>query len=138
MVDKTSWSPSDSPWKRYPNPPSYARTPESPQLWGKHIDKILRDHGPTPTVHKPCLYVSTIDSERIIFMRQVDDFVISTRLDRTAVILLDRLDDALSIPIKRQGRLPIINGLDVFHSCDNIKVSCETYIDMICQEHEKT
>jgi hypothetical protein len=31
--------------------------PESPRLWEKHIDKILRVHLKfTPTVHEPCLY----------------------------------------------------------------------------------
>jgi hypothetical protein len=29
---------------------------ESPHLWEKHADKILREIGLTPTVHKPCLY----------------------------------------------------------------------------------
>ena len=112
--------------------------PESPRLWEKHIDKILRDLGLTPTVHEPCLYSGTIDNERVLFMKQVDDFAISTRLDRTAAILLDRLDDSLSMAIKRQGRLPMFNGLNVFQSQDYIKVSCETYIDKICTEHEKT
>ena len=68
----------------------------------------------------------------------VDDFDISTRLDQTSNILLDRLDDSLSIPIKRQGRLPMYNGLNIHQTSDYIKLTCETYIDKICAEHEKT
>ncbi len=33
--------------------------PESPRLWEKHADKILREIGLTPTVHEPCLYSGT-------------------------------------------------------------------------------
>ena len=38
--------------------------PESPRLWEKHADAILRELGVTPTVHKPCLYSSNIDGKR--------------------------------------------------------------------------
>ena len=30
--------------------------PESPRLWEKHIDKILRELGMVPATHEPCLY----------------------------------------------------------------------------------
>jgi hypothetical protein len=51
--------------------------PESPRLWEKHIDRILRDIGLTPTIHEPCIYSGLILGERVLFMRQVDDFAIS-------------------------------------------------------------
>jgi hypothetical protein len=37
--------------------------PESPQLWEKHADAILRDVGLTPNTHKPCLYSGVIDDK---------------------------------------------------------------------------
>jgi hypothetical protein len=33
---------------------------ESPCLWDKHTNKILRKIGLTPTVHKPCLYLGRL------------------------------------------------------------------------------
>ena len=48
--------------------------PESPWLWEKHADAILRDIGLNLTFHEPCLYTSTINNNRVIIMRQVDDF----------------------------------------------------------------
>ncbi len=51
--------------------------PESPCLWEKHIDRILWDIGLTPTIHEPCIYLGIILGERVLFMRQVDDFAIS-------------------------------------------------------------
>jgi hypothetical protein len=43
--------------------------PESPRLWEKHADAILRDIGLIPTVHEPCLYSGIINEKRIILMR---------------------------------------------------------------------
>ena len=88
-----------------------------------------------PTVHEPCLYVGEIDGFRVLFIRIVHDFAISTAHDRTAAILLDRVDDKLSIPIKRQGRIKMFNGLDIHQTRDYVKISCETYIDRIHARH---
>jgi hypothetical protein len=52
--------------------------PESPRLWEKHGDGIIRSFGFTPTVHEPCLYVGEIEGERCLFKRQVDDFAVAT------------------------------------------------------------
>jgi hypothetical protein len=40
--------------------------PESPCLWEKHADSILRDVGLTPPLHKPCLYSGTVDGKGVI------------------------------------------------------------------------
>jgi hypothetical protein len=42
--------------------------PESPRLWEKHTDKILRKIGLTPTIHEPCLYFGTFNSNRVLFL----------------------------------------------------------------------
>jgi hypothetical protein len=74
--------------------------PESPRLWEKHADQILQELGLMPTVHKPCLYSSTINGNRIIFKRQVDDFAIAAPDPQTADILLDMLGNKLTMPVK--------------------------------------
>jgi hypothetical protein len=43
--------------------------PESPCLWEKHIDQILRDIGLTPTIHEPCIYSGLIPGKQILFMQ---------------------------------------------------------------------
>jgi hypothetical protein len=73
--------------------------PESPRLWEKHADAILRELGLTPTVHEPCLYSGMIDGKWVIFKRQVDDFAIAAPDARMADILLDMLNEKLTIPI---------------------------------------
>ena len=109
--------------------------PESPRLWEKHADSILQDIGMTPTVHEPCLYSGIINGKRTLLKRQVDDFAIAAPDERTATILLDLIDDELSIPMKRQGFLDMYNGIDVLQTRDYIKISTTTFIDKICEKY---
>ncbi len=51
-------------------------------------------------MHEPCLYLDTINGNRIIFKRQVDDFAIAAPDPQTVDILLDMLDDKLTMPVK--------------------------------------
>ena len=109
--------------------------PESPRLWEKLIDRILRDIRLTPTIHEPCIYSSLILGDRVLFMRQVNDFAISALSQRIANHLLDLIDNKLTIPMKRQGHVTLYNGLDILQTRDYIKVSCETYINRISELH---
>ena len=112
--------------------------PESPRLWEKHADAILKEIGLTPTTHEPCLYSGNIDGKRVIFKRQVDDFAVATPDERTATILLDMIDDKLTIPMKRQGFLDMYNGIDVMQTRDYIKISSKSFIEKICEKYLNT
>jgi hypothetical protein len=109
--------------------------PESPCLWEKHADAIYCNLGHIPTVHKPCLYLGTADDKRVIFKRQVDDFAIATPNKCTSNILLDMLDDCLSIPIKRQVYLDMFNGINVTQTCDYIKINCHSFVEKACEKY---
>jgi hypothetical protein len=54
--------------------------PESPRLWEKHCNRILKKIGLVPTIHEPCLYLGVIDNEKAYFKRQVDDLAIACNL----------------------------------------------------------
>ena len=112
--------------------------PESPRLWEKHADAILRDIGLTPTVHEPCLYSGVINGKCIVFMRQVNNFAIGAPDQHTADILMDLLDAQLTMPIKRQGLLDMFNGVDVTQMKYYIKIDCHTYIDKFCAKYNAT
>jgi len=102
--------------------------PESPRLWEKHCDKILRSLGFVPTTHEPCLYSGQFQDEKVYFKRQVDDFAIACSSERVATIIYDAIDNQLQIPIKRQGLLTLYNGIDVHQSRWYIKLSVESYL----------
>jgi hypothetical protein len=53
----------------------------------------------------------------------------------TANILLDMINDKLSIPMKCQGYLDMYNGINVLETCNYIKVSSYTFINKICEKH---
>jgi hypothetical protein len=113
--------------------------PESPRLWEKHADAILRELGLMPTVHEPWLYSGIINGKRVIFKRQVNDFTIAAPNEQTADILLDMLDDKLTIPIKRQGFLDMYNGIDVYQTRDYIKIACTSFVvDKCCDKYVET
>jgi len=112
--------------------------PESPRLWEKHADAILQDIGLKPTVHEPGLYSGVIAGQRVIFKQQVDDFAIAAPDERTANILLDMIDDQLSIPLKRQGLLYMFNGIYVTQTRDYIKIDCHSYINKFCEKYLDT
>ncbi|EJK59937.1 hypothetical protein THAOC_19786 [Thalassiosira oceanica] len=105
--------------------------PEAPRLWEKHADTILRACGLTPTVHEPCLYSGLIDGERVLFMRQVDDFAVAVPSQRIANILFDMIDERITFPMKRMGLVTLFNGMDIEQTSEYIKVSAATYIKKI-------
>ncbi len=53
-------------------------------------------------------------------------------------ILLDLIDDQLSIPLKRQGLLDMFNGIDITKTQDYIKIDCHTYINKFCDKYLNT
>ena len=112
--------------------------PESPRLWEKHADKILRQIGLTPTVHEPCLYSGTFNTKRVLFMRQVDDFAIAAPDQNTSDQIMDLIDIKLSVPIKRQGYLDMYNGVDICQTRHYIKLSVKTFVDKVFQRHLAT
>jgi hypothetical protein len=110
--------------------------PESPRLWEKHADGILWEIGLVPTMHEPCLYTGIVHGSRIlVFLHQVDDFAIATSDPKTAYIVLDLLDEQLTIPIKQQGYLDMFNGVNITQTQHYIKISCKSFIEKCCDKH---
>ncbi len=112
--------------------------PESPRLWEKHADEILREIGLTPTIHKPCLYLGSINGKRVLFTQQVDNFAIAAPNTHTSDVLMDMIDDHLKIPIKRQGYLDMYNGINVVQTRYYIKLNLTTYVNKIFEPYLAT
>ena len=112
--------------------------PESPRHGEKHADTILCKLGLTPMIHEPCLYSGTINGKRIVFMQQVDNFAIAAPDERTLDILLNMIDEKLSIPLKRQGLLDMYNGIDIHQTKNYIKINVPSYIKKFCLKYEDT
>jgi hypothetical protein len=76
-----------------------------------------------------------IEGKHVIFKQQVDDFTIAVPAEHTAKILFDRIDDELQIPMKHQGYLDMYTGVDVMQTKSYIKISCELFIEKICDKY---
>ncbi len=109
--------------------------PQASRQWDKHSDSILRRIGFTPTTHEPCLYSGIIENERVLFMRQVDDFIVSAPSERIANIVYDMIDEHITFPIKRLGLATLFNGVDIDQTAEYIKISVESFLDKIMPKH---
>ena len=110
--------------------------PESGKLWEEHINRILL--GPRlnfcTTTHDRTIYTGLYDVERVLLLRQVDDFSIACRYEETAKAIYDVIGKALQLPnessppFKYLGLQTDFNGIDVEQSSTHIGLSCSTYI----------
>jgi hypothetical protein len=105
--------------------------PESPRLWEKHIDKILCNLGLQPATHEPCLYSGNFLGERLLFLRQVDDFAVAASNQETAMVLLTAINDKMRIEVKHLGLIDRFNGLDIQQTRYYVKLTCEKYLKKI-------
>jgi hypothetical protein len=110
--------------------------PEASRLWEKHIDQILREIGLQPATHEPCIYAGTIDDQRVIFLRQVDDFAVAAKHQNTAQKLLDLINSRMHIQLKSLGIVTRFNGVDIHQTRDYIKITCEKYLHKMLKQHQ--
>jgi deoxyuridine 5'-triphosphate nucleotidohydrolase len=109
--------------------------PESPRLWEKHIDRILRNVGFRPTRHEPCLYRTTIDGKMVLFLRQVDDFAIAAPNGSMVDDILKQINDKLRMPMKNLGIITRFNGVDIEQTKSYIKLHCAKYLTTMLNKH---
>jgi hypothetical protein len=109
--------------------------PESPRLWEKLIDKILRKIGLKPTTHEPCLYYGHMNGSYTLFLRQVDDFAIATTTEAQATEIIRQINNHLRLPIHNLGVINRFNGMDVDQTRHFIKIHCTKYIKKMTATH---
>ena len=77
--------------------------PESPRLWSKLIDGIIKELSLQPCHHKPCLYYTNdiFGAKKIVLLlREVDDFVVACEYKDTAEKVIQAIDSKMTIKIK--------------------------------------
>jgi hypothetical protein len=109
--------------------------PESPRLWEKHIDRILRDMNFIPTRHEPCLYRGNVDGNTVLFLRQVDDFSVAAKDKSICSRIISYINTKMSMDVKDLGVITRFNGMDIHQTRFYIKITCEKYIHKMLQSH---
>jgi len=117
--------------------------PESGRLWEEHINKILKspELGFTTTTHDRCIYSATIDGEKVLLLRQVDDFALACPNEQLAKKIYDIIGKKLQLqheskpPFDYFGLLRAYNGVTITQSREHITVDCASYIDRVLRTH---
>ena len=110
--------------------------PESPRLWEKHIDGILRELGLNPATHEPCIYSGLINNQRVLFLRQVDDFAVASKDRQTARELINAINAKMRIEVKHLGIIDRFNGMDIHQTKHYVKLTCEKYLYKMIKAHD--
>jgi len=110
--------------------------PESPRLWEKHIDGILKALGLTPATHEPCLYSGHYNGTKVLFLRQVDDFAVASSKKADAESLITAINEKMRIEVKHLGVIDRFNGMDIAQSRYFVKITCAKYLKKMIKGHQ--
>jgi hypothetical protein len=87
------------------------------------------------------LYIGTIDGERVLVCRQVDDFAIASKSRAAAEKLIAVINKHVTTESQGLGHeTPYgisnrYNGVDIHQTRDYVKISCDTYPARVLQTH---
>jgi hypothetical protein len=85
------------------------------------------------TTHQPCLYSGTYDGNKILFLRQVDDFAIARNNETIAKLMIQEINSFMSVQIKYLGLLTRYNSVDIDQTSQYIKLFNKTYVQKILE-----
>ena len=113
--------------------------PESPRLWAKLIDKIIKKLNLKACTHEPNLYYTSnykgTTDKKVLFLRQVDDFAISCQDEELCEQVISDINSEMTIDITKLGMISRFNGVDVEQTRHYIKLYNSTYIKKILKNH---
>ena len=114
--------------------------PESPRLWAKLVDRIIRKLQLKPCTHEPNLYYTSnykgTTEKKVLLLRQVDDFAISCQDEKLCEEVIADIQSEMTIAINKLGRLTRFNGVDIEQTRHYVKLFNRTYIAKILRNHK--
>ena len=89
--------------------------PESPQLWDKHISRMLiNELGFKATIHEFCLYYKQNNNDDItIILRQVDDFLVANNNSKEYNCIGVMIQERMINPLNNLGTRQKFNGVNI-------------------------
>ena len=107
--------------------------PEAGALWETTINGILSDLGFKSTTHERSIYRGTIDGQRVLICRQVDDLAVACGDVSVSKGIIARIGER--VDMTGNSILTSFNGVDVEQTRDYIKISCASYIERVLESH---
>jgi len=108
--------------------------PEAARLWEEPISAILEKVGFKNTTHKKNIYTGKFCGEKVLLVRQVDDFALGCPQESTAKSVCTDIGTKLALhneaeaPFEHLGLVDSFDGYDALQTRDYIKLSAESYI----------
>jgi hypothetical protein len=87
------------------------------------------------TTHERCVYQTTVNGEKVLFLRQVDDFAVACRDTAISREIIRKVGAQLQVPLNDLRILKKFNGVDVLQARDYTKISCQTFITKVLKHH---
>ena len=115
--------------------------PEAARHWEEHILTILKAIGFTSTTHERNIYSATFGNHKILLLRQVDDFALSTPDPAIAARIYTNIGRQLQLPgentppFEQQGIISSFNGVNILQTRHYTKISCPSYIHRMLAAH---
>ena len=115
--------------------------PEAARLWEEHISEILRTIGFKNTTHEKNIYTGFFKGEKVLLVRQVDDFAFGCKNESTAKYICSLIGTKLKLhneseePFDYLGLVDSFDGYDILQTRDYIKISAESYIRRLLKAH---
>ena len=110
--------------------------PESPRLWEQHINTILYKMGFKNTTHERNIYSNIVDGHKVLFLRQVDNFSVACTNESICKQIINDIGKHLTVPLHLLDRTTKFNGVDVLQTQNYIKISCQSYLDKVLDNHK--
>ena len=82
------------------------------------------------------MYSNTTNGKKVLFLQQVDDFAVACKDEAICKSVIETIGKQLTVPLHLLGRITEFNGVDVTQTRDYIKISCETYINEVLDNHQ--
>jgi len=110
-------------------------------LWEEHISAILEKVGFKNTTHEKNIYTGKFCGEKVLLVRQVDDFALGCHQESTAKSVYSEIGAKLTLhneaegPFEYLGLVNSFDGYDVLQTRDYIKLSAESCIRRLLKAH---
>lgn len=117
--------------------------PESGRPWEEHINKIITDKTLNfrSTTHDKCIYYTMHEGHTVLMSWQVDDFLLSCKLESVAKHTYNHIGKKLQSsgeqvpPFKHLSPATDCNGVDINQTKQCIETACPGYVNRLTRAH---
>ena len=96
--------------------------PEAARLWEEHISAVLKNVGFKNTTHEKNIYTGQFCGEKVLLVRQVDDFALGCRQESTAKRVYAKIGAKLTLHIEAEAPFEHLGLVGSFDGCDVLQL----------------